>query len=97
MSCAADGLAPLLLLAFAAAVKAGDARPAADLVLRNARIWTGDPVRPEVEALAAVGERIVAIGSTADIDAWRGPATMVLDAGGRRVLPGFNDAHVHFF
>jgi predicted amidohydrolase YtcJ len=87
----------LLLLVVAAAVLAGPDRPAADLVVRNARVWTGDPARPEVEALAAAGERLVATGSSAEVDAWRGSATVVLDAGGRRVLPGFNDSHVHFF
>jgi predicted amidohydrolase YtcJ len=90
-------LAPLLLLAIAATARAGDGKPAADLVVRNARVWTGDPARPEVEALAIVGERIVATGSSSDMDAWSGPATVVLDAAGRRVLPGFNDSHVHFF
>jgi predicted amidohydrolase YtcJ len=98
MTCAAEAtLGSLLLLVLAAAAIAGDARPAADLVVENARVWTGDPGRPEVEALAIVGERIVAAGPSSEVDAWRGPATVVLDAGGRRVLPGFNDSHVHFF
>jgi hypothetical protein len=56
-----------------------------------------DPARPEAEALAVIGERIVAVGSSAEISAWRGPRTELLDAAGRRVLPGFNDSHVHFF
>jgi predicted amidohydrolase YtcJ len=90
-------LAPILLLGLAAAALAGEARPAADLVVANARVWTGDPKEPEAGALAAIGERIVAVGSRAEIEAWRGPGTEVLDAGGRRVLPGFNDAHLHFF
>jgi predicted amidohydrolase YtcJ len=77
-------------------VAAASARPAADLVLTHARIWTVDKGRPEAEALAVVGDRIVAIGSATEIEAWRGPATKVIDAGGKRVLPGFNDAHVHF-
>jgi predicted amidohydrolase YtcJ len=98
MTMAADvALAPVLLVALAAAVLGGEGKPAADLVVTNARVWTGDPGRPEVEALAVVGERIVAAGSTAEIEAWRGPRTVVLDAGGRRVLPGFNDSHLHFF
>ena len=71
-------------------------RPAADLVIRNARVWTVDPARPEAEAVAVLGDRIVAVGSNADVDAWRGPRTRVVDAGGKRLLPGFNDAHVHF-
>jgi predicted amidohydrolase YtcJ len=71
-------------------------RPAADLIVTNARVWTVDPSRPEAEALAILGDRLVAVGSRAEVEAWRGPSTEVIDAGGRRVLPGFNDAHVHF-
>lgn len=77
-----------------AVAAAGD--PAADLVVQHARIWTVDASRPEAEALAVLGDRIVAVGSDADVQAWRGPRTRVVDAGGRRLLPGFNDAHVHF-
>jgi predicted amidohydrolase YtcJ len=93
---AGDVLAPVLLLALAAAALAEPGK-AADLVVANARVWTGDAARPEAGALAVVGERIVAVGSRAEIDAWRGPRTRLIDAGGRRVLPGFNDSHVHFF
>jgi predicted amidohydrolase YtcJ len=46
--------------------------------------------------VAVLRERIVAVGRDADIARWRGPQTRVLDAGGRLLLPGFNDAHVHF-
>src|SRR5262245_30670143 len=74
----------------------GQAKPAADLIVTNARIWTVDKTRPQAEALAVLGERIVAVGSAADVDAWHGPQTRVLDAKGRLLLPGFNDAHVHF-
>ncbi|HXE90426.1 MAG TPA: amidohydrolase [Terriglobales bacterium] len=70
--------------------------PQADLILTNAKVWTVDKSRPEAEAVAVLGERIVAVGSRAEVEAWRGPKTRVLDAGGRRVVPGFNDSHVHF-
>ncbi len=70
--------------------------PQADLIVTNAKVWTADKSRPEAEAVAVLGERIVAVGSRAEVDAWRGPRTHVLDAGGRRVVPGFNDSHVHF-
>ena len=73
-----------------------DAKPAADLIVANARVWTVDPSRPEAQALAVLGERIVAVGTNNDVAAWRGPNTRVVDAGGKRLLPGFNDAHVHF-
>ena len=74
----------------------GQSRPAADLIIRNAKIWTVDGSRPEAEAVVILGDRIVAVGANVEIDAWRGPATHVLDAGGKPLLPGFNDAHVHF-
>jgi predicted amidohydrolase YtcJ len=70
--------------------------PAADLIVTHGKIWTVDESLPEAEAVAIIGERIVAVGSSAEIEAWRGESTQVIDAGGRRVLPGFNDAHVHF-
>jgi predicted amidohydrolase YtcJ len=79
-----------------AGLAAAAERAAADLVVRDARIWTVDPSRPEAEAVAVLGGRIVAVGSDADVQAWQGPRTRVVDAGGRRLLPGFNDAHVHF-
>ncbi len=71
-------------------------RPAADLIITNGKITTVDPARPECRAVAVIGERIVAAGGNREIDAWKGPRTTVIDAAGRRVLPGFNDAHVHF-
>jgi len=71
-------------------------KPAADLVITNAKVWTVDKSRPNAQAVAVLGDRIVAVGSNADVDSWCGPGTMVVDAGGKLLLPGFNDAHVHF-
>jgi predicted amidohydrolase YtcJ len=71
-------------------------KPSADLIIQNAHIWTVDPARPEAEAVAILGDRIVAVGSNQQVDAMRGPSTRVVDAAGKRLLPGFNDAHVHF-
>src|SRR3989442_11535248 len=70
--------------------------PAADLIITNARVFTADRGHPDCEAVAVLGERIVAAGGRAEIDGWRGPTTRVIDAGGRRVVPGVNDAHRHF-
>ncbi|MGH9365374.1 MAG: amidohydrolase, partial [Thermoanaerobaculia bacterium] len=67
----------------------------ADLVLLSARIWTGDAQRPEAQALAVRDGRIVAVGSNREIEKWRGPKTKVLDARGRRVVPGLIDSHTH--
>jgi predicted amidohydrolase YtcJ len=74
----------------------GQARPAADLIIQNAHIWTVDPARPEADAVAILGDRIVAVGRSQQLSAWRGPHTHMLDAQGKLLLPGFNDAHVHF-
>jgi predicted amidohydrolase YtcJ len=66
-----------------------------DLILLNARIHTMDAARPQAQALAIGGGAILALGTDADILALAGPATRRLDGGGRLVLPGFQDAHVH--
>jgi predicted amidohydrolase YtcJ len=67
-----------------------------DLLIHNARIWTVNPSQPEAEALAIVHDRIAAVGKCADLRPMIGPKTRVLDAKGRRVVPGFYDSHVHF-
>ena len=74
----------------------GQTKPAADLIIQNALIWTVDPSQPEAQSVAVLGERIVAVGSSQELELWRGPHTRVVDAGGKRLLPGFNDSHVHF-
>lgn len=85
----------LFCLCFSAAVFAQQ-QPAADLIVTNAKVWTVDAHHPTAEALAVIGDKIVAVGSVADIETWRGPGTEVIDAGGHLLLPGFNDSHVHF-
>jgi len=89
-------LPPADLVDLAAAATPAAAPPAADLIVTNARVFTGERSRPECAAVAIIGDRIVATGTKAEVDVWRGPATRIIDAGGRRVVPGFNDAHVHF-
>ena len=71
-------------------------RPAADLIVTHANIYTVDRQHPRAEAVAVIGDRIVAVGPAAEIDLWRGPETRVMDARGKLLLPGFNDSHVHF-
>jgi predicted amidohydrolase YtcJ len=85
-----------LVLIVLATVTWGQSKPAADLIITNAKIWTVDKQHPTAEAVAVLRERIVAVGTAGDIRLWRGPDTKVIDAGGKLVLPGFNDAHVHF-
>lgn len=65
----------------------------AELVIENADIVTMDPLRPRVRALAVSGGRVVALGDDA-VDL-AGPQTRRIDAGGRMVLPGLQDAHIH--
>src|SRR5262249_52802553 len=72
-------------------------QPHADLILIHAKVWTGSAAQPQAEAVALTGNRIAAVGSTGDIQKWAGPQTQVIDLGGRLLLPGFNDAHVHFY
>jgi predicted amidohydrolase YtcJ len=68
----------------------------ADLIITNAKVWTVDKNHPNAEAVAVMGDRILAVGSSSEIDALRGPQTKIIDAKGKLLLPGFNDAHVHF-
>src|SRR4051812_38260142 len=75
---------------------AAQSRPAADLIISNAKVWTVDPSRPSAEAVAVLGDRIVSVGSNSEVNSWRSPHTKVIDAHGKLLLPGFNDAHVHF-
>ena len=67
----------------------------ADLVLTGGVVYTVDARRSRHEALAVRGGRIVALGSAAEAAEWAGPRTRTVDLGGRLVLPGFADAHLH--
>ncbi len=80
----------ILILAATAA-----AQPRADLIITNANVRTLDQRRPRAQAIAVSGDRITAVGSVASIARLADTKTRVIDAGGRLVIPGFNDAHVH--
>ena len=86
----------LLLILLSPAFVPAQSKPAADLIITNAKIWTVDSSRPTAQAVAVLGDRITAVGSRQGVDGWRGPKTQVINADGRLLLPGFNDAHVHF-
>ncbi|MEJ7813386.1 MAG: amidohydrolase [Gemmatimonadaceae bacterium] len=73
-----------------------DAAAAADLVLVGGRIVTVDSARPEAQAVAIRGDRIVAVGSDADVRRLAGKATQVIELGGRLAIPGFIEGHGHF-
>lgn len=67
----------------------------AEMVILNARVTTMDPARPDAEAVAIRGGRFVAVGGSADVQPYVGSATIVIDAEGRRMIPGLNDSHTH--
>ncbi len=85
-----------ILSAISGCVPYPDSGPA-DLVIKNAKVVTVDKQNPEAEAVAFVGEFIVDVTSNRNIAKYiREGKTEVIDAGGRLVIPGFNDAHAHF-
>jgi len=86
----------VLLYGLLAVACAGQTHPAATVIITNANVYTVDKRQPTAQAVAIIGERIVAVGSKADIEQWKGPKTQVVDAHGRLLMPGFNDSHVHF-
>ncbi len=75
---------------------AGNPPFAADLIIVNASIHTMNSAQPSAEAIAIHGNRIVAVGSSEEIKKLGGSNTRVIDAHAQLMLPGFNDAHVHF-
>lgn len=88
--------AVLLVLAAVAAADAANAQPHVDRIFVNARIWTGDETKPTAEALAIAGDRIAAVGTNAEIRKLASPSTAVVDLKGLRMVPGFQDSHLHF-
>src|SRR2546423_11114036 len=86
----------VLLLALLIPMITRSAQLAPDIIIFNANIHTMDQSHPRAEAIAIAGNRIAALGSTEEIRALAGKNTRLMDAAGQLVLPGFNDAHVHF-
>ncbi|MFL6227828.1 MAG: amidohydrolase [Pyrinomonadaceae bacterium] len=76
--------------------RAGAQVMTADLVIINANVHTLDKQRPTAEAVAVFENRVAAVGTSAEMRKLVGAQTRVIDAHGALVLPGFNDAHVHF-
>ena len=78
---------------------AGRQQPAsvpADIVLLNGKVVTVETAQPEAQAIAIAGDKIAAVGSTADIKRHVGPNTQVIDLKGQLVIPGFIEGHGHF-
>jgi predicted amidohydrolase YtcJ len=75
--------------------------PKADVIFIHANVYTGVPANAQFssilreEAIAVRGDRIQAVGKNVEIEKLKGPSTQVVDLGGRFVMPGFNDAHLH--
>lgn len=67
----------------------------AELIVTNGRVLTMDSTNPRAEAVALAGGRILAVGSRAEVEALAGSETRTIDAGGRTVLPGFFESHLH--
>lgn len=70
--------------------------PKADLIFINGKIWTVDKTKPNAQAVAIIGDKIVAVGSNSEIRKYAGKNTKVIDLKGRLMLPGFIDDHTHF-
>jgi predicted amidohydrolase YtcJ len=89
-------LRPLLAVVLWSALPlAAGAHPAADLVITDARIYTADPARSMAEALAVRADKIVFVGRNDEAKRWIGPKTKVRRLGGRLMLPGLYDTHIH--
>jgi predicted amidohydrolase YtcJ len=69
----------------------------AETIITNAKVLTMDEARPRAGAVAIGGGRILAVGSRAEVEALAGPECLVVDAGGRTLLPGFVESHMHLF
>ena len=67
-----------------------------DVIVHNARVYTADPDQSIAEAVAIRGNQILGVGTDREINRLRRPQTTLIDANGAAVVPGFNDAHVHF-
>jgi predicted amidohydrolase YtcJ len=85
-------LALLTVLPLAASAQA----QRADRIFVNGKIWTGDDAHPSAAAIAVAGDKILAVGSSQEIRALAGPQTASVDLGGRLMVPGFQDSHLHF-
>jgi predicted amidohydrolase YtcJ len=68
----------------------------ADLIVENAAITTLDPAQPSARALAVKDGKIAAVGSNESMRKWHGARTRMVDAEGRRLIPGLNDSHSHY-
>ena len=71
--------------------------PAADLILKNAKVITMDPGQPAAELVAIKGDRISLVAGNEELASVKGAGTRIIDCQGKTVVPGFDDAHCHIF
>ena len=76
-------------------VSCNNSKQTADMIITNARIWTGNAEQPFAEAMAVSGDTIVAVGGNGEAMKHRSAESTVIDLGGRFVAPGFIDSHLH--
>jgi predicted amidohydrolase YtcJ len=88
--------AAALVVSVLAACAGAPSAPPADLLIVGGRVFTVEPDHPWAEAVAVRGDRIVKVGTEAEVRAMKGPNTREYDAKGGVVLPGINDSHTHF-
>ncbi len=86
-----------IFLILAAAISSCSNEPPADLIVTNAKIYTVDEANPMAEAIAVRDGKIVALGTSEEIEKLNGDKTKIIDAEGKLVLPGFEDSHTHAF
>jgi len=83
--------------ALSVAAQTAQALPgSADILLINGRVYTANPPQPWVEAVAIREDKILAVGTSEELNKYRGQKTQVIDLGGRMTMPGMIDTHTHF-
>src|SRR5262245_30499813 len=90
-----SGVAGLTCAAAVSVTNGSAATEAADVILLNGRIATQDQKNSLASAVAIKDGKILVVGSANDVEAGRGDKTQVIDLGGRTVIPGLNDSHLH--
>ena len=86
---------PAAIILVLIAVSCNVSTQTSDMIITNARIWTGNAVQPYAEAMAVSGDTIIAIGSNREVMKYKSGSGEVIDLGGRFVAPGFIDSHLH--
>lgn len=89
-------LTTTLGLAVASCAGAAVKRTTAELIVHNSRIATLDPKQPDAQAIAVAGGKVIAVGTNDEVLALRAADTKVVDAAGKRIVPGLNDSHSHY-